>query len=362
MAESTDFFGKIKESIKGVLLGIILIPASFVIVYYASQREQASEVLEGAMPFDKAAEAATAKKAVYMTGKLQSQPLGDGYIKPGPNLSINRTAQMYAYVSKEETKEVDRGGKKEKETTYSCVQEWTNSPGNSAAGEGCRKEGRTNPAQSLTNFSQSVTPSLLFNNASWSMASSVGYTSMPGLELSASTITGNYTVSNSYLYLDSTCNADSPRIGCERFSYSGMSYDPQADYTAIGTPANNQITGFVASSGDSYLRVGPGDVSAVMKSLNQEDSMMTMILFGLSVLALGFGLSMLVGPFLAIIEHIPFIGGFGAGAIRFVLFIAAFVVIGLSFLLIEYWYIVLLLFVVGIIAAIMVARKRKATA
>ena len=362
MSEPTDFFGKMKESLKGVLVGIILIPASFVIVFIASQREQASEVLEGAMPFEKAAEAAKEKKAVYMTGKLQAEPIGDGYLKPGPYLSINRTAQMYAYVSKEETKEVEKNGKKEKEPVYKCVEEWTSNPGKADDGKGCRDERKTNPGQTLSDFSTGVTPSLIFDGKTWPMADSVGYTNMPGIDLSADKLSGTYTVDGSYLYTDSTCNTTSPRIGCERLSYSGTSYDPAGEYTALGTPGNGRIDGFVADSGDSYLRVGPGKVEQVMESLNTEDSIMTIVLFAASVLCLGIGLSMLVGPFLELIEYIPLIGGFGAGLIRVILFISAFVVMGLSFLLIEYWYLVLLLFVVGIIAAIVIAKKRKTAA
>ncbi|GIX43511.1 MAG: hypothetical protein KatS3mg129_3244 [Leptospiraceae bacterium] len=36
---NTGFFGKLRESLKGVLIGLILIPVSFVLVYFASQRE-----------------------------------------------------------------------------------------------------------------------------------------------------------------------------------------------------------------------------------------------------------------------------------------------------------------------------------
>lgn len=362
MSEPTDFFGKMKESLKGVLVGVILIPASFVIIFIASQREQASEALEGAMPFDKAAEAAKKKKAVYMTGRLEAEPIGDGYLKPGPYLSINRTAQMYAYVSKEETKEVEKNGKKEKVTTYKCVEEWTSNPGNADDGQGCRNERKSNPVQTLSDFSIRVTPSLIFNGKTWSIADSVGYTNMPGIDLSADKLAGTYTIDGNYLYIDPICKTTSPRIGCERLSYSGMSYDPSGEYTVLGTPGNGRIDGFVADSGDSYLRVGPGKVEQVMESLNTEDSIMTIVLFAASVLCLGMGLSMFASPFLELIEYIPLIGGFGAGLIRVILFILAFFVMGLTFLLIEYWYLVVLLFAVGIIAAIVTAKKRKTSA
>jgi hypothetical protein len=362
MAETTDFLSRMKESFKGVLSGIIMIPLSFSIVFYASQREQVSEVLEGAMPFEQAAEAAKKKKAVYMTGKLQADPIGDEYLKPGHYLSINREAQMYAYVSREETKEVEKNGKKEKQTVYGCVVEWTSDPGKADDGKACADENKTNPAQTLADFSKEITPSLIFNGKTWQLAENVIYTDMPGIELTADKLKNDYAIENNYLYPDPKCKTESPRIGCERLVYSGTSYDPAGEYTAIGTPVNDRIEGFVAKSGTSYLRVGPGKVDQVMQSLKTVDSMATIILFIISVLALGIGLNGLVGPFLELIEYIPIIGGLGAGLIRFVLFIAAAIVMGLSFLLIEYWYLVLLLFVAGVIAAIVIAKKRRATA
>lgn len=71
---------------------------------------------------------------------------------------------------------------------------------------------------------------------------------------------------------------------------------------------------------------------------------------------------MFASPFLELIEYIPLIGGFGAGLIRVILFLLAFFVMGLPFLLIEYWYLVLLLFAFGIIAAIVIAKIRKTAA
>lgn len=358
MSEPTDFFGKMKQSLKGVLVGIVLIPLSFFLVYLASQREQASEVLKDAMPFEKAEAAAQKNKAVYMTGTLQAEPFGDGYIEPGPYLRISRTAQMYAYVSRETTKDVQKDGKTVKETVYTCVEEWTSDPARADDGKGCKDEKKYNPDRSLVDFRKDVTPSLLVNGTAWELDESVDYTDMPGLDLSKSA-GAQYSVKGSYLYIDAACNSTSPRIGCERFSYSGISYDPTAQYTAIGVPVQGRIVGFESSEGNSYLKLGPGTFTDVMESLHASDTTGTWLWFGGAVLCLGFGLSMLVGPFLELIEHIPLIGGFGAGLIRVILFIVSAIVIGLSFLLIEYWYIVLILFVVGIIAATMMAKRRK---
>lgn len=360
MAEETGFMEKITSSIKGVLIGFLLIPLSFVIVYFASQREQASEVLEGAMPFEKAAEAASKKKAVFMTGQIQSTPIGDGeFLKPGPYLTIHRKAEMYAYVTKEEKKEVEKNGKKEKVTVYKCVEEWVSSSSKDMGGKGCTDERKYNPTPTLRDYDTSTTPSLVFQGKTWAMANSVSYTGMPDIKVSEDKLMKPLTVKGSYIFPDASC-ASGNKIGCERLSFSGTSYDPAGEYTAVGTPDNGRIEGFKAKSGDTYLRLGPGKYESVMKSLNKSDSTMTIILFVGSVICLGLGMSLVVGPFLELIEFIPLVGNFGAGLIRVFLFGVAFVVMGISFLLIEYWYLVLLLFVVAVVAAIMIAKKRKA--
>ena len=74
---------------------------------------------------------------------------------------------------------------------------------------------------------------------------------------------------------------------------------------------------------------------------------------------LGGGLSLLVGPLLTLIEFIPLIGDFGAGLIRFIFFVFAFFTMGITFLLIEYWYLVLIFFVLVAVAILFIAKSRK---
>lgn len=358
--EAGGFVEKMMGSIKGVLVGLVLIPVSFFIVYLASHREQASEVLEGALPYEKLAEAQKQKRAVHMTGQIQAAPLTDGeYLKPGPYLSIHRDAEMYAYVAKEEKKDVEKNGKKEKQTVYKCVEEWTSSPAGKDNGKGCQDAMKHNPPQTQHDANVTANPSLLVQGKSWAIASSVSYTGMPGISLSADKLTRPLTVNGSYAYLDAGC-ASTPHVGCERLSFTGTSFDPAAEYTAVGMPGNGTIDGYTAKSGDTYLRVGPGKYEAVMTSLNKSDRWGTIALFAGAVFCLGLGLSLLVGPFLELIEYIPLIGGFGAGLIRVILFVISFFVIGFAFLVMEYWYLVLLLFALIIGGTIMLAKRKKA--
>lgn len=358
--EPTGFVEKMMGSIKGVLVGLVLIPVSFIIVFYASHREQASEVLEGALPYEKLAEAQKQNRAVFLTGQIQSAPLSDGeYLKPGNYLSIHRSAEMYAYVAKEEKKDVEKNGKKEKQTIYKCVEEWTSSPAGKDNGKGCQDAGKRNPAQTQRDISVSASPSLIVQGKPWAISTIVSYTGMPGISLAADKLMRPLTVSGSHAYLDAGCSS-TPRVGCERLSFSGTSFEPAAEYTAVGMPGNGTIDGYKAKSGDTYLRLGPGKYEAVMTSLNKSDRTTTILLFAGAVFCLGLGMSLLVGPFLELIEYIPLIGGFGAGLIRVILFVISFFVIGFAFLVMEYWYLVLLLFALLIVGAIVMAKKKKA--
>lgn len=363
MAEEESTLDKVKNSLVMMLLGIVMIPGSCIPVYFASQREQASEVLEEAYPLAEAQKAKSENKAVHVSGKLKAAQFGEpGVLKPGNYLSLRKSVQMYGYKSTTEKESyTNSAGEKKTRDVPVCETAWVSDPAESANGEGCRKEGKRNPPSTIPSFSRSVTPSLEAGGTTYSLDSgSLDYTSMPGVSVSAADLEGNYALKDSYIYKDETCSSGSPRIGCERFSYSGTSYDPAGEYTAIGMPSGSQIGPYESSEGNKYLKVGPGDYAAVMESLSGEDSMMTMILFGVSVVLLGLGLSFLAGPILSLIEFIPIIGDFGAGLIRVVFFIFAFVVMGLTFLLIEFWWLVLIIAVLAGAAILFIGKSKKA--
>jgi predicted negative regulator of RcsB-dependent stress response len=79
------FLEKLKDSFKGVLLGLILIPVSFVVVYYASQREQSSEILEKSLPYEQLSKAKEKKLPIFIEGNLKANPISDElYLKQVP--------------------------------------------------------------------------------------------------------------------------------------------------------------------------------------------------------------------------------------------------------------------------------------
>lgn len=348
MAEETSFMGKIMNSIGGMLIGFLLIPVSFFVVGYSSCRERTTEALRDAQPVGSAA----AAQPEYATGKLQAPPLGDPpYVRPGNYLQLSRSVQIYAY------KEIK--GDKEKNEPARCETEWTSSPDRSL-GEGCRGKSNPNIRTPETNPKVSTVrltaggKTYTFN---YPQASTFG---LPSANIDGSKVTG-LIESGGYFYFNQNCSG-SPYVGCERLSYSGYSYDPAGDYTVIGKTSGTQFGQYTSKRDNQYLALGSGDLSETMSSISSADFMTTLILFFVSVACLGGGMAMIVGPLLSLIEYIPIIGGFGAGLIRFIFFVFAFIIMAITYTFLRYWWVILILVILAIAAIIIIGRMRKAKA
>lgn len=346
--ETTSFFSRIMNSIGGVFIGLLLIPVSFSVLGYSSCRERASEALQDAVPFEQT----VAGKATYATGKILANPIGDApFVKPGPYLTLSRSVQIFAW---KQTSEKD-GDK----TIYDCTTQWTSSPEtNIGSKKGCR--GKYNPGKRTRENNNRAAIRLNASAKTFSVGSEVDFYGMPSADISGNNVSG-LTEADGYYYLTSQC-ANSAKVGCERISYSGTGYDPQGEYTVIGTAQTGRFQPYVSKKDNKYLALGAGGFSDTLESIRSADLTWTIGLFVLSVALLGGGLSMIVGPLLSLIEYIPFIGGFGAGLIRVIFFIVAAVVMAITYVFLRYWYIVLILFLilVAVVAYIAMSRRKKA--
>ncbi|MEQ9363122.1 MAG: TMEM43 family protein [Leptospirales bacterium] len=348
--ETTSFFGRIMNSIGGVFIGLLLIPAAFGVLAISSCRERASEALQDAVPVEQS----VAGKASYATGKIQANPIGDApYVKPGPYLSLSRSVQIFAW---KQTSEKD--GEK---TIYDCTTTWTSNPEtNIGSKKGCR--GKYNPGKRTRETNNRAAIRLNAGGKSFAVDSAVDFYGMPSADIASAGVSG-LIEAGGYYYLTNAC-ANSATVGCERISYSGTGYDPQSEYTVIGTAQTARFQPYVSKNDNKYLALGAGGFGATLESIRSSDATMTMILFAISVAMLGGGLSMIVGPLLSLIEYIPLIGGFGAGLIRVIFFIISAIVMAITYFFLRYWYIVLILFVIlmAVIAYVAMSRRKQAQA
>lgn len=345
------------DSLKGMLLGLGLIPAAFVVVAIASQRPQASEKLAGALPIEQKATAQQEDKAVFVTGKIKAAPLGDApFVKPGPYLNLGRSPQVYAWKETSRTEETGTGENKKKKVIYECELGWTSDPsGDYGNNGGC--SGKPRFSLRNTGRTQKAAASVVADGKTFAIGEGVERFGFDGLTLQDSDIAqAGLTLQQNKLYFDVGC-AGSPNPNCQRLRFSGTTYDPEGEHTVVGMEQGGQFAPF-----KNFMIMGVGDYDTTMELVASRDTTWTWIWFLLSVALLGGGMSLLVGPLLKLIEYIPLIGGFGANVIRFIFFVFAFVVMGITFLLLEYWYIVLALAVISVVALFVIARQRRAAA
>ncbi|MFN3603621.1 MAG: TMEM43 family protein [Leptonema sp. (in: bacteria)] len=351
------------HSLKGALAGFfIILPLSFVVVYFASQREQASEVLKNATPYQKGM-MLKKNQPVYITGKIKTNPIGDDlFLKPGNYLIIHRNSEIYAYQSEKRSEKFKEGDQEKTKIIYECKLKWVSNPEESIQGKGCESENKKNPKKTINNSSNSIQPSIVFHDSIMHIQGEISYAAnMPQLNITSQDLSETFYQSENYFYKSQNC-IQSPYLGCERIYYTGIAYDPQKDYTAIASVENDKIIPFVSKSGSKYIKVGEGNFKEVITSLEKSDAKTTLILFVTSVILFWVGTIMILNPLLYLVEYIPVVGKFGAGVIRFILLFFAIILMGITFLVIEYWYFVLILGILLILALVYWLRKKKANA
>jgi hypothetical protein len=339
-----------------VLLGIVLIPGSFIVLGIASCRERVSEALANAVQHAQAASAG--QNAVYSTGTIQAPLLGDpGWIKPGHNLKISRSTQMYAWES---YKKKEGNKEKNEKPVYDCRLTWTSSPNTSIQNkEGCK--GKYNPAPSIADNQAAVPNLAIVDDKAYSVATEVSYYGLPSPDFTTGDFMQPITKDGSYFYPVAGC-ASSPYAGCMRLSYSGYSYDPSANYTVIGAFSGSGYGLYTSKRDNKYLAIGPGDYNSAMEAIKSSDARATLAWFIGAVIAITAGMSLIVGPLLTIIEQIPVIGGFGAGAIRVIFALIGIITMTIFYFLFRYWYVVLALFIIGVGVMLYLGYKKKQAA
>ena len=138
---STGWFSRIRESIKGIVIGLILFVVSFPVLWF--NEGNSAETVAGLKQL--AMEAVTVEsnsvnpafegKPVHMIGRAETEELiRDGRFGVTANaIKLIREVTMYQWKENQETeKQKKLGGGEEKITTYSYEQVWSAEPINSS--------------------------------------------------------------------------------------------------------------------------------------------------------------------------------------------------------------------------------------
>jgi len=138
---SKSWFGRIGESIKGILFGIIIIPLMILLLWWNEGRAvtTANSLKEGAAAVVSVApdkiDAANEKKLVHVTGDAKAgAPVTDpDFGLSVPALRLVRSEEIYQWVEDQKSEKKQKvGGGEETTTTYTYTKKWTDKPVNSA--------------------------------------------------------------------------------------------------------------------------------------------------------------------------------------------------------------------------------------
>ncbi|MFB5652542.1 TMEM43 family protein [Leptospira wolffii] len=351
-SESVGIFGQLGDSITGVLIGVVLFPASLYIIFKVETCTQASAAFKNAVP------AAQAQAGVpsYVTGSLSADPLGGEFVKAGKYISYSQSSEVLAW--EEEVKEEGSGTDKKK--VRECKLDWTSSPKNPSGFQlsGCKSK----PYHRRTVSDESLVAS---DGKLKSGDGKVYSVNLKQVEFASAVPSGSPEesalsrgiLSDDYVYLSEKCAKDQTE-GCERIQVT-VTPIPAEEMTFIGSVKGNSIAQYILDD-DAFLNASLGDFQSTMKDIQSDDNIKKWIGRGIGFVAMWVSFNMLVGPILALLSFIPFVGGLGKTALSFVLGVVAFIITATTILLVKFWYIWLIIGLAAIGYAIY--KKKAATA
>ena len=397
-------------SIKGLLLGILMFFASFPILWVNEGCVDLSTVAKTAVVVKPDGAGTSGEgKLISVTADLKvDETVADPeLLVPDRYVKLQRKVEMYAWSEKKETSTQKKlGGGSTTTTTYTYDLGWTDSPKSSSAFS--HPEGHENPGAGIEARSffpahakvgafsfapqdlELPSPSPLTLSTAMVKAQETQHAAVapappaptptkgpagkrgktpapvkappaadtPAPSSSAFRFTGTY-------LFRGKGSAERPVIGDVRVSYDAVL--PGKQVTLYGQRQGSNVVAYMHEGKDKLFRVVPGTHEQAMAQLHGEHVMMTWIVRACGFLAMWLGLSLVLGPFNAVLDIVPFVGSAGRFVTGLAMFPVAFVLSGVTIFvaIIAHSTILLVLtivLVVGGLTALILVRRKNAPA
>ena len=330
---SKSWFGRIGESIKGILFGIIMIPLMILLLWWNEGRAvtTANSLKEGAaavvsVQADKI-DPANEKKLVHVTGDAKAAaPVTDpDYGLSVPALRLVRSEEIYQWVEdqKSETKQKVGGGE-ETTTTYTYTKKWTDKPVNSSefkkpqghTNEGDLIAGNANIAAEKVTLGAFVVPESLVSRMGDPSKHAVTEADLAKLPAD---LKDDAQVQAGTFYFGA--NPESPQIGDVRVSFEIVK---PGQFSILAAQLGETFGPYQTKAGDALSMVESGAVSAevMFKNAASANKIITWLVRLGGFLFMAFGFMAIMRPLSVLGSVIPFIGniiGMGTGLISFML-------------------------------------------
>ncbi|TNE90197.1 MAG: hypothetical protein EP330_09060 [Deltaproteobacteria bacterium] len=341
------FFSKLMESIKGVLFGLLLFIVAFPCLiwnewsavnrYQTLAMGQAAAIEVSADTVDGGNEG----KLVHLSGKATTdETLTDVQFGVSENaIKLDREVEMYQWVQHEEKKSEKKvGGKTETTTTYTWSKEWKGSLVSSSSFKAkvdpVTKEALVNPsampyedadfaAKKVTVGAFDLSVGLVNRLTAWEDRT----VSADDLAVAPDAVKGSLQVHDGGYYLGA--NPSSPSIGDVRIKYRMVK---PAVVTVVAAQKNKTLDAWESPGGTgsiAELRAGTLSKDEMFEAAVSDRALMSWIIRFGGFLAMFFGITMILRPFVVLGDVIPFVGNFLAmGSAILGFFLAAILSLG----------------------------------
>jgi hypothetical protein len=345
--EHTGCLSRLVASIKGVLVGILLVIIAFPVLFWNEGRAVKTwkGLQEGASAVvDASADEVTAGnegKLVHLTGELAtSDKLTDSaFALSATAIKLEREAEMYQWEEVKKTKtEKKVGGGEKKVTTYNYKKSWSKSLKDSSnfkkqkdhVNPGAMPyEGKTFTAKKVTIGAFDLSESLIGQYSEWEDLS----LSNDHLATLSEDLQAKAKIANGGLYIG--LDPSSPAIGDVRVSFRQVL---PGTASLIAKQTGKSLSGYKTQAGTTLemLSAGKKTSEEMFDAAEAANAMMTWILRLVGFLMMFVGIGMIFKPFTVLADTIPFVGAIfqvGASLIAALLaFPATFITIAIAWI------------------------------
>lgn len=326
----TSYGGRIKDSLKGIIFGLILFIGAFPLLFWNEGRavkryktlKEGESVVISISP--ESVESEYNGRLVHMSGHADTRDiLKDSVMKVSVNaIKLKRTVQMYQWEEKTETRtEKKVGGGEKKTTTYSYSRVWSSSLISSSNFK--KQSGHQNPGSMPFKNLESTARNVKLGafKLSGSLVNKINeyeHYTVEGDKIPSPLGRNGQKYSGGY-YMGTDPN--DPQIGDVRINFKVVK---PLDISIVSKQSNKSFAPYHTQAGGDIELLQPGTHSA-QAMFKRAHSINTMITWGVRVggmFLMFIGLVMIFKPLSVFADVIPLFGniiGAGAGILSFIL-------------------------------------------
>jgi hypothetical protein len=332
---SKSWFSRIIESIKSVLVGLILFVAAFPILFWNEGRavKTARSLEEGSGAVVSVSSDSVVPtnegKLIHVSGPVSTDgPIADDEIGVQANgIKLLRNVDMFQWVEEKKSETRKKlGGGEETVTTYTYSKAWKDEPVDSGSFQ--ETSGHENPGafpiDSMT-FTADPVRAGAFTLSEAQLEHLNDAKDLPladDAELTIPAALQNARIDKGVIYAGT--NPASPQLGDVRVSFQEVA---PATVSLVGVQTAGSFAPYQAEAGDTVLLVEEGNHTApeMFQAAQDANKVLTWILRGGGFLAMFFGLFLVFRPIAVLGDVVPLFGSLlGAGVGLFAFLISAF--------------------------------------